>query len=59
MYYLYCFEDMEYYTGIKLFNRVLDRLGVDMAHQKRYGVYDRIYEEGMRGKKVENGRNSR
>lgn len=53
------FEDMEYYTGIKLFNRVLDRLGVDMAHQKRYGVYDRIYEEGMRGKKVENGRNSR
>lgn len=53
------FEDMEYYTGIKLFNRVLDRLGVDMAHQERYEVFDRIYEEGMREEKVECGRNSR
>ena len=53
------FEDMEYYTGIKLFNKVLDRLGVNMEHQERYEVYDRIYEEGMREKKVENGRNSR
>ena len=53
------FEDMEYYTGIKLFNKVLDRLGVDMAHQERYEVFDRIYEEGMREKKVECGRNSR
>ncbi len=47
------FEDMEYYTGIKLFNKVLDRLGVDMAHQERYEVFDRIYEEGMREEKVE------
>ena len=53
------FEDMEYYTGIKLFNKVLDRLGVDMAHQERYEVFDRIYEEGMREEKVEYGRNSR
>ena len=53
------FEDMEYYTRIKLFNKVLDRLGVDMAHQERYEVFDRIYEEGMREKKVECGRNSR
>lgn len=53
------FEDMEYCTGIKLFNKVLDRLGVDMAHQERYEVFDRIYEEGMREEKVECGRNSR
>ena len=53
------FEDMEYYTGIKLFNKVLDRLGVNMEHQERYEVYDRIYEEGMREEKVEYGRNSR
>lgn len=56
---VFCFEDMEYYTGIKLFNKVLDRLGVDMAHQERYEVFDRIYEEGMREEKVECGRNSR
>ena len=53
------FEDMEYYTGIKLFNRVLDRLGVDMAHQERYEVFDRIYEEGRREEKVECCRDSR
>lgn len=53
------FEDMEYYTGIKLFNRVLDRNGVDMEHQERYEVFDRIYEEGMRAEKVEYNRNSR
>ena len=53
------FEDMEYYTGIKLFNKVLDRLGVNMEHQERYEVFDRIYEEGMREEKVECGRNSR
>ena len=53
------FEDMEYYTGIKLFNKVLDRFGVDMVHQERYEVFDRIYEAGMREEKVECGRNSR
>lgn len=51
------FRDMEYFTGIKLFNRVIDRLGVDMDQQKRYEVFDEIYEEEMREKKVErNGR---
>ncbi len=53
------FGDMEYYTGIKLFNSVIDRLGVEMVHQERYEVFDRIYEEGMRDEKVEYGRNSR
>ena len=28
------FEDMEYFAGIKLFNKVIDRLGVDMDQQK-------------------------
>lgn len=53
------FGDMEYFAGIKLFNKVIDRLGVDMDRQKRYEVFDRIYEAGMREKKVERNRNSR
>ena len=53
------FGDMEYFAGIKLFNKVIDRLGVDMDQQKRYEVFDRIYEAGMREKKVERNRNSR
>ena len=53
------FGDMEYFAGIKLFNKVIDRLGVDMDQQKRYEVFDRIYEEGMREKKVERNRNNR
>ncbi|MDD7641618.1 MAG: hypothetical protein PUK75_03905 [bacterium] len=53
------FGDMEYFAGIKLFNKVIDRLGVDMDQLKRYEVYDRIYEEGMRENKVERDRNSR
>ncbi|MGN0383121.1 MAG: hypothetical protein ACI4DS_02540, partial [Eubacterium sp.] len=53
------FEDMEYFAGIKLFNKVIDRLGVDMDQQKRYEVFDRIYEAGMREKKVERDRNGR
>ncbi len=52
------FGDMEYFAGIKLFNNVIDRLGVDMDQQRRYEVFDRIYEEGMRDKKVERNRNS-
>lgn len=47
------FGDMEYFAGIKLFNKVIDRLGVDMDQQKRYEVFDHIYEAGMREKKVE------
>ena len=53
------FEDMEYFAGIKLFNKVIDRLGVDMDQQKRYEVFDRIYEAGMRETKVERDRNGR
>ena len=47
------FGDMEYFAGIKLFNKVIDRLGVDMDQQKRYEVFDHIYEAGMREKKGE------
>lgn len=53
------FGDMEYFAGIKLFNKVIDRLGVDMDQQKRYEVFDHIYEAGMREKKVERNRNGR
>ncbi len=53
------FGDMEYFAGIKLFNNVIDRLRVDIDLQKRYEVFDRIYEEGMRGKKFERNRNNR
>lgn len=49
---MFDFEDMEYFAGIKLFNKVIDRLGVDMDQQKRYEVFERIYEAGMREKKV-------
>ena len=53
------FGDMEYFAGMKLFNRVIDRLSINMDRQRRYEVFDRIYEEGMREKKVERDRNSR
>lgn len=53
------FGDMEYFARMKLFNRVIDRLGVNMEQQRRYEVFDRIYEEGIREKKFERGRNSR
>lgn len=53
------FGDMEYFAGIKLFNKVIDRLGVDMDQQKRYEVFEHIYEAGMREKKVERDRNGR
>lgn len=53
------FGNMEYFAGIKLFNSVIDRLGVDMNQQRRYEVFDRIYEEGMIEKKQEYSRGSR
>ena len=53
------FGDMEYFVGIKLFNRVIDKLGVNMTYQERYEVFDRIYEEGMQAKKDEYKRKSR
>ena len=53
------FGDMEYFVGIKLFNRVIDKLGVNMTYQERYEVFDRIYEEGAREKKRVNSRTLR
>lgn len=53
------FGDMEYFAGIKMFNRVIDKLGVNMTHQERYEVFDRIYEESMRAKKDKYKWNSR
>lgn len=47
---VFSFGDMEYLAGIKLFNRVIDRLEINMEQQKRYEVFDRIYEEGMQKK---------
>ncbi|MBC5744034.1 relaxase/mobilization nuclease domain-containing protein [Lachnospiraceae bacterium MD308] len=47
---VFSFGDMEYFAGIKLFNRVIDRLEINMEQQKRYEVFDRIYEEGMQKK---------
>lgn len=44
---VFSFGDMEYFAGIKLFNRVIDGLEINMEQQKRYEVFDRIYEEGM------------
>ena len=49
--------DMEYFAGMKLFNRVIDRLSINLDRQRRYEVFDRIYEEGMREKRVERNRN--
>lgn len=53
------FRDMEYYTGFQLFDRVIDRQGIDMDRQSRYEVFDRIYEEEMREKKIERSGRSR
>ena len=47
---VFCFGDMGYFAGIKLFNRVMDRLEINMEQQKRYEVFDRIYEDGMQKK---------
>lgn len=56
---MFSYGEMEYFAGIKLFNKVIDRLGVEMEQQMRYEVFDRIYEEGMREKKVEQSGRSR
>ncbi len=47
------FWNMEYFAGIKLFNKVIDRLEADMDQQRRFELFDRIYEDGMREKKLE------
>ena len=48
------FEDMEYFAGIKLFDRVLDKLGIDMEKRERYEVFDKTYEERMQREQQEN-----
>lgn len=53
---LFDFGNVEYFVGIKLFNRVIDRLGINMEQQRRYEVFDRIYTEGMQEEKDERGR---
>ena len=56
---VFSFGDMEYFAGIKLFNRVIDRLEINMEQQKRYEVFDRIYTESMQEKQDERDRYSR
>ena len=56
---VFSFGDMEYFAGIKLFNRVIDRLEINMEQQKQYEVFDRIYTESMQEKKDERDRYSR
>ncbi len=53
---VFSFGDMEYFAGIKLFNRVMDRLEINMEQQKRYEVFDRIYTKSMQEKKDERDR---
>lgn len=53
------FSDVDYYTGIKLFNTVLNRKDVCLEHRERYELFEKIYEEGMREKKWENSRDGR
>ena len=53
---VFSFGDMEYFAGTKLFNRVIDRLEINMEQQKRYEVFDRIYTESMQEKKDERDR---
>lgn len=53
------FSDVDYYTGIKLFNTVLNRKGVCLEYQERYELFEKIYEERMREKRQENNRDGR
>ncbi len=53
---VFSFGDMEYFAGIKLFNRAIDRLKINMERQKRYEVFDRIYTKSMQEKKNERDR---
>lgn len=56
---VFSFGDMEYFAGIKLFNRVIDKLEINMEQQKRYEVFDRIYTKSMQEKQNERDRSSR
>ncbi len=48
------FDNLDYSAGVKLFHRVLDRLDVKMSQWEQYEMFDRIYQEGMRERNVEN-----
>lgn len=56
---VFSFGDMEYFAGIKLFHRVIDMLEINMEQQKRYEVFDRIYEERMQKEKDKRNRSRR
>lgn len=47
------FENLDYSAGVKLFHRILDRLGVKMSQWEQYELFDRIYQEGLRENKME------
>ena len=53
---VFSFRDMEYFTGIKLLNKVVDRLGVDLDQQRRYELFDQIYAEGMQKRDYKHNR---
>lgn len=52
-------QDMDYYTGIKVFGAVLDRKVVRMESQAKYELFEKIYEEGMQEKSLENTKGGR
>ena len=45
-------DNLDYSAGVKLFRRVLDRLDVKMSQWEQYEMFDRIYQEGMRERKI-------
>lgn len=53
------FNDVDYYTGIKVFSDVMNRKGVCTEQQERYELFEKIYEEGMRERKQEKNRGGR
>ncbi len=53
---VFSFRDMEYFTGIKLLNKVVDRLVVDLDQQRRYELFDQIYAEGMQKRDYKHNR---
>ncbi len=55
------FTDMDYYAGMKVFDKTLERLGVKMSQNKRYELYDKIYDESVkeRNQTYDKSRNSR
>ena len=52
-------QDMDYYTGIKVFGAVLDRKEVHLESQEKYELFEKIYEEEMREEKRENTKGGR